>query len=244
MGAPLVPASPTSTVPGALVARGISAGYDASRVLHDVDLVVSPSSRVALLGANGAGKTTLLRVLAGLLAPQSGCVVLGGVDVTSQAPHRRARHGLCLIPEGRGIFRSLTVRENLELQVPPWAASSDLSAAIEAFPVLGARLNQVAGSLSGGQQQMLALGRAYLAGPKVVLLDEVSMGLAPIVVDQIFESLSTLARIGAAILIVEQYVKRALDYADYVYVLRRGVVAYYGPAGDLDEATMTRAYLG
>lgn len=222
----------------------VVAGYGRSTVLSSVTLQVAPSTVVALLGANGAGKTTLLRVAAGLLRPRHGTVSLSGADITDLPPHQRARRGVCLIPEGRGIFRSLSVRENLELQIPPWIATTDISPALAAFPALGNRLGQVAGTLSGGQQQMVALARAYLAEPRVVLLDEVSMGLAPIVVDQIFASLQALAATGCALVIVEQYVTRALEMADTAYLLDRGSIVYGGPADALDETTMAGTYLG
>src|ERR1700744_5790440 len=147
------PASGDADAAPALELRSVSAGYGASAVLHDVSISVPRSSVVALLGPNGAGKTTTLRVAAGLLRPASGTVVLGGKDASKAAPFRRARQGVCLIPEGRGIFRSLTVRETLELLIPPWRKGESFDPAVQAFPILGERLGQVAGSLSGGQQQ-------------------------------------------------------------------------------------------
>jgi len=228
----------------AVEVANIHAGYGRSTVLSDVSITVPPSTVVALLGANGAGKTTLLRILAGLLRPRDGTVRVHGVDVTQAKPHQRAKAGLCLIPEGRGIFRSLTVRENLDLHVPPWSNSRDITPALEAFPVLRERLGQVAGTMSGGQQQMLALARAYLSHPSVVLLDEVSMGLAPLVVDELFESLRALAASGCALLIVEQYVTRAIAMADTAYLLSKGTVVYGGPTAGLDDDVMAQAYLG
>jgi branched-chain amino acid transport system ATP-binding protein len=251
----------------ALELRSVSAGYGASAVLHDVSISVPRSSVVALLGPNGAGKTTTLRVAAGLLRPGRGTVLIGGKEASRAAPFRRARQGVCLIPEGRGIFRSLTVRENLELlshppggrpPVPPGGAPdgknrhrigrakvrASIDPAIQAFPILGQRLGQVAGSLSGGQQQQLALARAFLSAPDVVLLDEVSMGLAPVIVDQIFESLKLLAATGVALVLVEQYVSRALEMADSAYLMARGTIAWSGPAATLDTDAITRAYLG
>ena len=273
----------TRVPPPALELRSVSAGYGASSVLHDVTISVPRSSVVALLGPNGAGKTTTLRVAAGLLKPASGTVVICGNDASKAAPFRRARQGVCLIPEGRGIFRSLTVRENLELLIPPWRKGSyppgeqtsrmggsrppsplapvppggapdgkkrhrigraDIDPAVQAFPILGERLGQVAGSLSGGQQQQLALARAFLSAPDVVLLDEVSMGLAPVIVDQIFASLRLLASTGVSLVVVEQYVSRALEMADVAYLMARGGIAWSGPAADLDTDAITRAYLG
>jgi branched-chain amino acid transport system ATP-binding protein len=228
----------------ALELRAVDAGYGATTVIHDVSIEVPRSSVVALLGPNGVGKTTTLRVAAGMLRPASGAVVIGGTEVNRTSPFQRARLGVCLIPEGRGIFRSLTVRENLELQVPPWRRNGTIDAAIEAFPVLGQRLQQVAGSLSGGQQQMLALSRAYLSAPKVVLLDEVSMGLAPVIIDEIFGSLRALASTGVALVLVEQYVNRALELADAAYLMARGGIVWAGPAARLDQDALVNAYLG
>jgi branched-chain amino acid transport system ATP-binding protein len=185
-----------------------------------------------------------MRVITGLLKPKSGSVLIDGLDVTKLSPNARAKHGVCLIPEGRGIFRTLSVRENLDLLVPPWISDPDLGVAIEAFPILGKRMSQVAGSLSGGEQQMLALSRAFLSQPRIVLVDEVSMGLAPVLVDQIFESLEQLVASGCALLIVEQYVNRALALADYAYFLKQGDVALEGPSSDIDEEKLSAIYVG
>jgi branched-chain amino acid transport system ATP-binding protein len=228
----------------ALEFRAVDAGYGATPVIHGVSIEVPRSSVVALLGPNGAGKTTTLRVAAGLLRPTSGAVLVGGADVSRTSTFRRARLGICLIPEGRGIFRSLTVRENLQLQIPPWLKDGTIDAAVEAFPILGGRLQQVAGSLSGGQQQMLALSRAYLSAPKVVLLDEVSMGLAPVIVEEIFGSLRALASTGVSLVLVEQYVSRALELADVAYLTARGGIVWTGPAAGLDHDALVKAYLG
>jgi branched-chain amino acid transport system ATP-binding protein len=228
----------------ALELRAVDAGYGATPVIHDVSLEVPPSSVVALLGPNGVGKTTTLRVAAGMLRPSGGSVMVAGTEVSRMAPFRRSMLGICLIPEGRGIFRSLTVRENLELQIPPWRRDGTIDAAIEAFPVLGQRLQQAAGSLSGGQQQMLALSRAYLAAPKVVLLDEVSLGLAPVIVDEIFGSLRALASTGVALVLVEQYVNRALEMADIAYLMAKGGIVWAGAAASLDQDALVNAYLG
>jgi branched-chain amino acid transport system ATP-binding protein len=224
--------------------RDVVAGYGDTTVLRGVDLRVPSGSVVALLGPNGAGKTTLLRVASGLLAPQSGDVLLDGEVLTGQPPHRHADRGICHVPEGRGIFPSLTVRDNLLLQSPSGRESESLDRAAAVFPKLGERLDQVAGTMSGGEQQMLALARSYLQHPQVVLLDEVSMGLAPRIVDEIFEFLATLAAEGASLLLVEQYVTRALAVADYVYVLGKGEVGFVGEPAELDEDDVFRAYTG
>ncbi len=225
--------------------RNVSAGYDTGLVLRDVSLKVPPSSVVALLGANGAGKTTLLRVASGLVRPTAGQVLLEGKDLTGQRPEKLAKRGLCHVPEGRGIFPSMTVAENIRLQA---TAGTDrrraLAKAVQAFPRLGERLEQRAGTMSGGEQQMLALARAYMCDPTIVLLDEVSMGLAPKIVDEIFGYLRQLASTGISLLVVEQYVSRALELADYVYILDRGRLTYVGEPSEISEETVAHSYLG
>lgn len=222
----------------------VVAGYEGTTVLREIRISVPPRSIVAVLGPNGAGKTTLLRVAAGLLSPRSGRVLLDGEDVTGKPASARAKRGICLIPEGRGIFRSLTVSENLLMYTPPGNREQRLELALGAFPVLKDRLGSIAGTLSGGQQQMLALARIHMAKPRVVLLDEVSMGLAPLIVNEIFDSISQLSQQGVSIVLVEQYVSRALEMADHAYLLNRGTVAFAGRPADLDEATVLKGYLG
>jgi branched-chain amino acid transport system ATP-binding protein len=224
--------------------RGASAAYGRTKALWSIDLAVERGTIAALLGPNGAGKTTVLKVASGLMRPTEGSVLIGGQDATLLRPSRRAKLGLCLIPEGRGVFPRLSVRENLRLQAPPWNKDAALDEALDAFPILRDRLSQRAGSMSGGQQQMLALARAYLAKPSVVLLDEVSMGLAPRIVDEIFESLQRLARSGVTLLIVEQFVNRALAMADTVHLLKRGHLTFSGPPAELDEQAVLAGYLG
>jgi branched-chain amino acid transport system ATP-binding protein len=231
--------------------ENIRAGYGRTEVLHGVDLVVPPGSAVALLGANGAGKSTLLKVAAGLLPATTGRVHLGP-DLLDRLPaHDRARQGICLIPEGRAIFRHLTVRENLAMQVlrsRPAGGRQGVDAAIEraagAFPVLRDRLDQEAGTLSGGQQQMLAVARALITDPAVVLADELSIGLAPLVVDEIFQAVAALRAAGRSLLLVEQYVDRALAVADYVYILHKGRVAFVGEPAQCRADDVYREYLG
>src|SRR5439155_10479150 len=201
-------------------------------------------SVVALLGANGAGKTTLLRVASGLLRPSSGRILIDGEDVTHASPHALVRHGVCHVPEGRGVFPNLTVRENLTLQAFAGQEREGIERAVAAFPKLGQRLTQVAGTMSGGEQQMLALARAYVQSPRFVLLDEVSMGLAPLIVDAIFEFLAVLASEGASLLLVEQYIARALEIADYVYLLNRGEVAFAGEPSELEGTDVFQTYVG
>ena len=224
--------------------RGIVAGYGDATVLRHVDLAVPPSSVVALLGPNGAGKTTLLRAATGLLPLWAGAIVLDDVDVTHRPTHWLGAAGICHVPEGRGVFPGLSVRENILLQAKPGQETEALERATAVFPVLGRRLGQLAGTMSGGEQQMLALSRAYVSNPKLVLLDEVSMGLAPKVVDEIFEFLERLKGEGVSLLLVEQYVTRALALADYVYLLHKGEVTFRGEPSELDHADVFREYLG
>jgi branched-chain amino acid transport system ATP-binding protein len=232
--------------PPALRLSDVTAGYGEHIVLRGVSLSVASGRVVALLGPNGAGKTTVLRTASGIIRAASGRIELGGIDVGNQAANRRARDGVCLIPEGRGIFRSLTVRENLRLHSAPGQPkpAGALELVLTVFPALAGRLKESAGRLSGGQQQMLALARAYVTEPKIILLDEVSMGLAPRVVDEVFQALHDLARTGVAMLLVEQYVTRALEMADQVVLLDKGTVSYDGPPSGLDEEAVLRGYLG
>jgi len=222
----------------------IVAGYEDSTVLRDVTLHVPAGKVVALLGPNGAGKTTLLRVASGLLVPTAGEVTIEGTALQGQPPDVFARAGICHIPEGRGIFRSMTVEENLLLQAPPGTEDEALAKAVDAFPRLGERLQQRAGTMSGGEQQMLAVSRAYLSNPSYVFLDEVSLGLAPKIVDEIFAFLRRIADGGAALVLVEQYVTRALRIADFVFILNQGTVAFAGEPDELDEAEVFRTYVG
>lgn len=222
----------------------VTAGYGDTIVLWDVTLRVPPSAVVALLGPNGAGKTTLLRTASGLVQPMRGRVRLDGQDVTGRRADVRARAGLCHLPEGRGIFPSLSVRENLVLESPKGKERDAIGQAMSVFPVLGNRLKQLAGSLSGGEQQMLAIVRAFVTNPKIVVVDEASLGLAPVIVEQIFENLRRVVATGAALLIVEQYINRALDLADTVYLMNHGRIAFHGPADEVQEATVFEQYLG
>ena len=213
--------------------EGISAGYGETTVLRAVDLTVPASSVVALLGPNGAGKTTLLRVACGLLRPSAGTIRLDDDDITSVAAHRRTALGCCFVAGGRGVFPSLTVRENLGLFARNADASDGIERAVDAFPRLGERLTQLAGTMSGGEQQMLGLARAYLQNPRIVLLDEVSMGLAPKVIEEIFIFLRRLADQGVSLLVVEQYVNLALEFSDHVSILNRGRITFAGLPADL-----------
>jgi branched-chain amino acid transport system ATP-binding protein len=227
-----------------LTLRNVTGGYGDTTVLRDVSIEVPNSAVVALLGPNGAGKSTTLRMAAGLLRPKQGTVVFDGAEVTRLGPYQRARRGICLIPEGRGIFPSLTVRENLVMHVAKRHQREAYERAVDTFTVLGERRSQIAGTLSGGEQQMLALVRAYVADPKVVLIDEASLGLAPLIVDAIFEFIERLADEGTSLLIVEQYISRALALAKTVYLLNQGEIVYSGSADDLDEDTVFALYAG
>jgi branched-chain amino acid transport system ATP-binding protein len=227
-----------------LTLKSITAGYGGSTVLRGVDFEVGDGEVVALLGPNGAGKTTLLRTATGFVRPRSGRVEFGGEDLTGKPPHRFVREGVCHLPEGRGIFPSLTVRENITIQARNCSLDESLSEATELFPVLGTRLSQTAGSLSGGEQQMLALSRAYLTKPKLVLVDEASLGLAPLIVDKIYEALRRLVELGMSLVVVEQYVQKALELAKTVYILSRGEVIHVGPADEIDTDEIYEKYLG
>ena len=239
---------PSGQPPAAPVLRvsNITAGYGRSTVLRDVSIDVPPGCIVALLGPNGAGKTTLLRTVAGLLRPASGEVWLNGIEVTKSAPHRRARACALSLRAGGSSGTCLSAR-TCACSCPPeprQVAKDGLEQVLSTFPVLRDRLGQTAGTMSGGQQQLLALARCYLTSPRVVLLDEVSMGLAPKVVDEIFAAIVTLASSGVALVLVEQYVNRALELASSAVLLDRGTVAYTGRTRDVDEAAVLRGYLG
>ena len=227
-----------------LTLDSVTAGYGDTTVLRNVDFTVGDGEAVALLGPNGAGKTTLLRLATGFVKPRSGRVAFDGHDVTGDAPFRYSRRGVCHLPEGRGIFPSLTVLENLTVQARDVDLKQSLADLTELFPFLAKRLGQTAGSLSGGEQQMLALSRAYLTKPKIVLVDEPSLGLAPRIVDRIYEVLARFAARGVSLVIVEQYVQRALALANTVYILSRGEVIHKRRADELDPDEIYQRYLG
>jgi branched-chain amino acid transport system ATP-binding protein len=240
----VTPADKDSAVIPVLELRHVTAGYGPTVVLRDVSVCVQAGSVVALVGPNGAGKTTLLRVAGGLVSPAAGEVLIAGRDVTGSPTYERARSGLCLVPERRGIFPNLSVRENLRLAVPSWATDRSLDPAFDVFPELSRRPRQRAGTMSGGQQQMLALARCFLADAKVALLDEVSTGLAPRTINAIFAALARLVDRGVSLLVVEQYIARALELADVVYQLERGVIAAVSQPSELDRASLTLSYMG
>ena len=228
-----------------LVVDQLSVDYGGLRALHGVSLSVPAGAVVALLGANGAGKTTTLRAISGLVRPSAGRIEMDGRRIDGRRPHQIARLGLLQVPEGRGIFPSLTVRDNLKMA--SYIADDEIAAEEEAvarFPALADRLEQTAGTLSGGEQQMLALARALLAHPRLLLLDEISMGLAPLIVAKLFEEVRAMAASGVTVLLVEQYVGAALDMSDYVYVLDKGRVVDVGQPEDLRADGVLGAYLG
>ena len=226
--------------------RGIDAGYGMMKTLFSVDITVPKGHVVALLGPNGAGKTTTLRVASGLLRPTAGSVWFDGKDITRARPRARTTLGICLVPEGRGIFPNLTVRENLRLHTYARAASpSEIEdMAYARFPVLGRRPGQIAGTMSGGEQQMLAVSRALTTRPTLLLLDEISMGLAPGLVEELFAVITDeVAQRDVTVLIVEQLAEFALRIADTAVVLSRGAVAAVGPPDEV-KTVLAAAYLG
>jgi branched-chain amino acid transport system ATP-binding protein len=245
------PGSSAGEFPGAttLVVERLRAGYGDVEVLREVSFEVGAREVVALVGANGAGKTTALRAISGLVRPRGGVVRFGGTRIDALPPHEIVARGLLQVPEGRKIFPSLSVQENLELgaYLPgARARRAEALARIAAlFPILAERRRQAAGTLSGGEQQMLAIGRSLMGGPRLLMLDEPSLGLAPLVVDRIFEVIEAIHRQGIPVLLVEQNVQRCLTIAHRAYVLEQGTVALSGPGSELlarDE--VRRAYLG
>ncbi len=226
----------------------LSSSYGAIRAVNEVDLEVPAGGLVALIGSNGAGKTTTLASIAGLHRPDSGTVTLDGQDVTGLPAHKLVRRGLALVPEGRMVVAPLSVEENLELSVFAGRASGHddrLAQVYELFPRLKDRRRQVSGQLSGGEQQMLALGRALVTDPAVLLLDEPSMGLAPSIVDLVFEAIVAIHQAGQSILLVEQNAALAMTVADRAYVLERGHVVLDGTPTELEQAPeVMAAYLG
>lgn len=229
----------------ALQLTDIEAGYGHTTILRGVHMTVPAGAVTALLGPNGAGKSTLLKTVSGLVRPTSGSVRIFDDEVTTLAPFRRTRMGLCHVPEGRAIYPRLSVRENLVMQSEPGQEARAIELAAEAFPVLGERLNQQAGTLSGGEQRMLAMCRTYVRDQRLILVDEASLGLAPFLVDQIFEFLQRLvAEKDVALLIVDQFVDRALDMAETGYVMRRGEIAFAGTADELRDRDVFGEYLG
>jgi branched-chain amino acid transport system ATP-binding protein len=240
-------AAPAS--PSLLVIDDLQVAYGHVEAVRGVSLRVGEGRIVTLIGPNGAGKTSILSALTGLIKPRAGMVRLGGADVTGLPAHRTVAAGLSLVPEGRAILGRMTVEENLVLAGEKRQAKKALGLAIaqqyERFPILGERRSQLAGSLSGGQQQMLAFARALIAKPRVLLLDEPSMGLSPILVQQIFDIVQQIHREGVTILLVEQNARLALSISDYAYVLEQGRIVLEGSSLELaSDPRVQDAYLG
>jgi branched-chain amino acid transport system ATP-binding protein len=228
-----------------LEVSGLAAGYGAVQVLWDVDIEVGESEVVALVGSNGAGKTTLLRAISGMIAPTAGDVRLDGVSLVGRAPEDVVTAGIAHVPEGRRLFAGLTVRENLRVGAYARRGEADIDRAVELFPRLGDRLDQVTGSMSGGEQQMCAIARGLMAEPRLIMIDELSLGLAPNLVEQILERLIGVTEAGTAVLLVEQDVDAALEVAAHGYVLENGrVIAAGGSASLLEDPRIREAYLG
>ena len=236
-----------------LKVEGLHAGYGRTEVLHGISLEVPKGALVCLIGSNGAGKTTTMRAISGMIRPSAGAVLLNGADVTGFDSHRIARLGLAHSPEGRRVFPTMSVMDNLLLGAfprfigarPKGDVAADLENAMELFPVLKKRRTQLAGTLSGGEQQMLAMARAVMLNPDVVLLDEPSMGLAPILVEEVFAIIRRLKEKNVTMLLVEQFAAAALEVADYAYVLESGSIALHGKAESVKKDPAVReAYLG
>jgi branched-chain amino acid transport system ATP-binding protein len=232
---------PAATVP-TLEFEAVDAGYGPFRAIFGVSFTVEHGKVLALLGSNGAGKTTIARVASGLIAPTGGKIRVNGVDVTRWRPYKFARLGVIHAPEGRSVFSSLTVEENLTLTFRRSrgraGVAQGLGEAYEMFPRLGERRKQLAGTLSGGEQRMLSLARVIVERPRLLVADELSLGLAPLIVDEVYRTLATIRDSGTTILIIEQHVSHALSIADDVVVLVKGEVAFAGSAsevGDLSE---------
>jgi len=232
-----------------LAVRGLKLGYDRTDAVKGIDFDVLQGSVVTLIGANGAGKTTTLRGLSGLIKPRDGSIRFDEQELAGMAAHRIARLGVVQAPEGRQVFTEMTIAENLAmgayLEKDAAAVARRRDNVLSRFPRLRERLTQSAGLLSGGEQQMLAIGRALMADPKLLLLDEPSMGLAPLFVEEIFRIVADLKREGRTILLVEQNAQAALEIADYAYVLESGSITLHGPAKQVaDNPQVATAYLG
>lgn len=232
-----------------LKVKNLHVGYGAIKALHGVSLEVSRGEVVAVIGSNGAGKTTLLKTISGLLKPIEGSVFFNGNDITQFKPDRIVASGICMVPEGRHVFASMSVKENLlmgaHLPQNRKTITTNMDRAIQLFPRLEERLDQKAGTLSGGEQQMLAIARALMGNPVMLLLDEPSLGLAPILVDEVYKIILDIQQTGTAILVVEQNAYQALTFANRGYVIETGNIVTVGRADELlDNAQIKVAYLG
>ena len=234
--------------PPILKLTGVHAHYGQSHILHGIDLTIEPGTCVALLGRNGMGKTTTIRALFGLTPPSAGTVEVGGVDMTGRAPHHLARAGLGLVPEGRGIFRDLSVRENLAVAARASATGDDAhtwttESILDLFPRLRERLSNMGDQLSGGEQQMLAIGRALATNPRLLVLDEATEGLAPLVRKEIWQVIRTVRKHDVAVLIVDKDLNTLLTLADTCVILERGRVAYADTSTSLATSPETHQRL-
>jgi len=229
-----------------LKVEGLSSGYGKITVIRDISLEVSKGEIVGLLGPNGAGKTTLMLTLAGILHPSKGKIVFNGIEVTDMAPEKRARLGLSLVPQGRTVFPLMTVKENLEMGAYLTGKNADYGEVFELFPVLKQRANQLAGSLSGGEQKMLEIARALVSKPTLLMLDEPSLGLAPKVIDTLFSTISLYSKEkGIAVLIAEQNIYKTLKITKRIYVMNVGKVVAEGPSQEFMKAEkISNLYLG
>ena len=231
-----------------LEVRGLTTAYGNIRAIREIDLAVPEGRIVCIIGANGAGKTTLLRTIAGLLRPAAGTITFLREEITALTPAQIVRRGIVLVPEGRAILSRMTVFENLEMgayQRRDGRVREDIEATMERFPILKERRNLAGGSLSGGEQQMLAIARALLARPKLLLLDEPSLGLAPLVVSHIFRIIREINREGTTVLLVEQNVRQALKVSHCAYVLETGKIVHEGPSPELlNDPKIRESYLG
>jgi branched-chain amino acid transport system ATP-binding protein len=231
-----------------LKVRGLTAGFDAGPVLFGIDLDIAPSELIALVGANGAGKSTLLGVLSGLVPATSGTITLAGHDVTNARPEVLVRRGIAHVPQGRRLFGSMSVEKNLMLGAylrRDREVGADLVRVLDHFPALKDKVSREAGTLSGGEQQMVAIGRGMMARPKLLMVDELSLGLAPKIVDRLIDVVQQINREGTALLLVEQDVLVALDAANRAYVLENGRVVLSGLAAEVrDDPGVRKAYLG
>lgn len=223
----------------ALELRHVDAGYGVFRALFGVSLTVQPGEAVALVGTNGAGKTTIARVASGLIAPTSGAVLVDGENLAGKPTYAFAKAGVAHAPEGRSVFATLTVEENLALSIHRirgrGRVQDGLDSAYELFPSLATRRFQVAGTLSGGEQRMLAMARVLVDAPKILVADELSLGLAPVIVKQTYKSLAVLREAGVALLVIEQHISHALELCDRVVVMEHGQVSWTGPSADAME---------
>ncbi|MSQ72370.1 MAG: ABC transporter ATP-binding protein [Betaproteobacteria bacterium] len=231
-----------------LEVKGLSAGYGGIAVLHEIDLHAMPGEAIAIIGANGAGKSTLLRALSGIIQLRSGSIRFGGRDIAHSRADTIVNEGLIHCPEGRAILKRMSVRENLEMgafRLGKPVQEEDFRSVYEMFPVLRERQRQTGGLLSGGEQQMLAIGRAMMGRPRMLMLDEPSLGLSPIMVKEVFKALTALKKSGLTILLVEQNALAALRFSDRAYVLEHGRIAVEGESRSLSEDVRVRdAYLG